>query len=82
MGVTSGTAAGIPSSNLSDSGMPKNNNYVSTWESYCGGALPCMQIKQMKDYYNKNRKCMMHNIMFPFISCDTPPQQYCTSAYP
>ena len=46
MVVTSGTAARIPSSNLSDSGMPKNNNYISTWESCCGGVLPCMQIKQ------------------------------------
>ena len=53
MGVTSETAAGIPSSNLSDSGMPKNNNYISTWESYCRGALPCMQMKQNEKTYNK-----------------------------
>ena len=45
MGVTSGSAAGIPSSNLSDSGMPKNNNYISNWESCCEGALPYMQTK-------------------------------------
>ena len=53
MGITSGSAAGIPSSNLSDSGMPKNNNYISTWESCCGGALPCMQMKQNEKTYNK-----------------------------